>query len=58
MLKNYVCTLSLWGGHKIVTETVQANDPNKAKQRAKEAVRKKNKVPNDMVQVTNVEIVK
>ena len=58
MLKSYVVELSLWGGHNIVKETVQANDPNKAKQRAKETVRKRIKVPNDMVQVTNVEIAK
>lgn len=58
MLRSYVCTVDIWGGDKIIKETVQANDPNKAKQRAKEAIRKRIKVPNDMVKVLSVEIAK
>lgn len=58
MLRSYCVTLDCWGGHKIVQETVQANDPKKAAQRAREYVQKKIKAPMDMVQVTNVEIVR
>ena len=58
MLRNYTVTLDIWGGDKIVKETVQANDPNKAGQRARESYRKKVKVPNDMVKVICVEIAK
>lgn len=58
MLRSFTCTVSLWGGDKIVKETVQANDPKKAAQRAKDAIRNRTKIPNDMVQVLNVEIAK
>ena len=58
MLRNYVCTISLWGGDKIIKETVAANDPNKAAQRARDAVHKKTKAPYPMIQVTKVEIAK
>ena len=58
MLRSYTVTLDIWGGDKIVKETVQANDPNKAGQRARESYRKKVKVPNDMVKVICVEITK
>ena len=58
MLKNYLCIVDIWGGDKIIKETVQANDPKKAAQRAKESIRKRIKVPNDMVKVLSVEIAK
>lgn len=58
MLKNFVVTLDLWGGDKIIKETVQANDPNKAKQRAKDSVRNRTKIPNGMIKILDVEIAK
>lgn len=58
MLKTYMCTVDLWGGDKIVQEFVQANDPNKAKQRAKDTIRNRTKIPNDMINVLSVEITK
>lgn len=58
MLRDFICTVDVWGGDKIVKETVKANDPNKAKQRAREAVQKRTKAPFDMVKVINVEIAK
>lgn len=58
MLKNFCVTLDVWGGDKIVKEIVRADNPNKACQRAKDAVRKKTKAPNDMIKVITVEIVK
>lgn len=58
MLKTYTCTVDLWGGDKIIQEIVQANDPNKAKRRAKDVVRNRTKIPNDMINVLSVEIAK
>lgn len=58
MLRSFTVTLDVWGGDKIIKETVQANDPNKAKQRAREAVQRKTKAPFDMVKVLGVEIAK
>lgn len=58
MLRKFVCTVDCWGGDKIVKETVQADNPNKAKQRAREAVQKRIKAPFDMVKVICVEIAK
>ena len=58
MLRDFICTVDVWGGDKIIKETVKANDPNKAKQRAREAVQKRTKAPFDMVKVINVEIAK
>lgn len=58
MLRSYTCTVDLWGGDKIVKEIVKANDPNKAKQRAKDAIRNRTKIPNDMIKVLSVEITK
>ena len=56
MLKSYMCLVDVWGGDKVVKEIVQANDPNKAKQRARDSVQKKTKAPFDMVKVLSVEI--
>lgn len=58
MLRNYVCTISLWGGDKIIKEIVAANNPNKASQRARDVAHKKTKTPYPMIQVTKVEIAK
>ena len=58
MLRNYVCTIDLWGGDKIIKETVTANDPNKASQRARDLAHKKTKTPYPMIKVINVEIAK
>lgn len=58
MLRSFTVTVDVWGGDKIVKETVQANDPNKAKQRARDAVHKKTKAPYDMIKVLGVELAK
>lgn len=56
MLKSYVCEVNCWGGHNIIHEIVVANDPNKAKQKARDTVRNRIKAPADMVKVTSVEL--
>lgn len=58
MLRSFICTVEVWAGRKVIKETVQANDPNKAKQRARDAVQKKTKAPYDVIQVVRVEIAK
>lgn len=58
MLRKFVCTIDLWGGDKIIKETVDANDPKKAEQRAKNAVRNRTKIPNGMIKVIKVELAK
>jgi hypothetical protein len=58
MLKQFVCEVDVWGGDKVVKETVMADNPKKASQRARDAVQKKYKAPFDMVKVLTVEIVK
>lgn len=58
MLRNFVVEISLWGGDKIVKETVSANDPNKAKQRARDEIHKRTKTPYGMIEVLGVEIAK
>ena len=58
MLRNFVCTVDCWGGDKIIKETVAANNPEKAKQRAREQVHNKNNVPYAMIKVISVEIEK
>lgn len=58
MLKTFCVHVSLWGGDKIVKEIVKADNPNKACQRAREAVQRRTKVPFDMIQIKTVEIVK
>lgn len=58
MLRSFTITLDIWGGDKIIKETVQANDPNKAKQRARDVAHKKTKAPYDMIKVLGVEIAK
>lgn len=58
MLRSFICTVEVWAGRKVIKETVQANDPNKAKQRARDAVQKKTKAPYDVIQVVKVEIAK
>ena len=58
MLRKFTCTIDLWGGDKIIKETVEANDPKKAEQRAKDAVRNRTKIPNGMIKVLKVEIAK
>lgn len=58
MLKNFCVTVDVWGGDKIVKETVTADNPKKASERARLAVQKKYKAPFDMVKVLTVEIVK
>ncbi len=56
MLKNYVVTLSLWGGDKIVQEEVTAQNPNKARVKAREQANKHSKTPFCMIEVTRVEL--
>ena len=58
MLRSYNVRLDLWGGDKIVIETVKANDPNKAKQKARDAIAQRTKIPYGMIQVLSVEIAK
>lgn len=58
MLRSFIVELDIWGGDKIVKETVQANDPNKAKQRARDIAHNKTKAPYDMIKVLGVEIAK
>lgn len=58
MLRSFICTVEVWAGRKVIKETVQANDPNKAKQRARDAVQKKTKAPYDVIQIVKVEIAK
>lgn len=58
MLRSFTVTVDVWGGDKVVKETVKANDPNKAKQRARDEVHKKTKAPYDMIKVLGVEIAK
>lgn len=58
MLRDYVCTVDLWGGDKIVKETVKADNPKKAEQRAKDAIRNRTKIPNGMIKVLKVEVKK
>ena len=58
MLRRFIVELDIWGGDKIVKETVQANDPNKAKQRARDIAHNKTKAPYDMIKVLGVEIAK
>lgn len=58
MLKTFICTVEVWAGRKVIKETVQADNPDKAKQRAKDAVHKRTKTPYPMIQVIKVEIAK
>ena len=58
MLRSFIVELDIWGGDKIVKETVQANDPNKAKQSARDVAHNKTKAPYDMIKVLGVEIAK
>lgn len=58
MLRSFTVKLDCWGGDKVVKETVKANDPNKAKQRAIDAVHKRDKVPHAMIKVLGVELAK
>ena len=58
MLRDYVCTVDLWGGDKIVKETVKADNSKKAEQRAKDAIRNRTKIPNGMIKVLKVEVKK
>ena len=56
MLRSFICTVEVWAGRKIIKETVQADNPNKAMQRARDAVQKKTKAPYAVINVTRVEI--
>ena len=56
MLRHYVCTISLWGGDKIVTEQVTADNPKRAEQKARDAAHKNWDVPYAMIKVDKVEI--
>ena len=58
MLRSFICTVEVWAGRKVIKETVQADNPNKAQQRARDAVQKKTKAPYDVIQVVKVEIAK
>ena len=58
MLREFIVTIETWGGRNTIKESVQANDPNKAKQRAKDAVHKRTKAPYGMIEVVKVEIAK
>lgn len=58
MLRDFICTVDLWGGDKIIKETVKADNPKKAEQRAKDSVRNRTKIPNGMIKVLKVEIAK
>ncbi len=58
MLRDFICTVDLWGGDKIIKETVKADNPKKAEQRAKDAIRNRTKIPNGMIKVLKVEIAK
>ena len=58
MLRDFICTVDLWGGDKVIKETVKADNPKKAEQRAKDAVRNRTKIPNGMIKVLKVEIAK
>ena len=56
MLRNYNATISLWGGDKIVTEKVTADNPKRAEQKARDAAHKNWRVPYAMIKVDKVEI--
>lgn len=56
MLKSFVCTVELWGGDKIVTEKVTADNPKRAEQKARDAAHKNWRVPYAMIKVDKVEI--
>jgi hypothetical protein len=58
MLKTFICTVEVWAGRKVIKETVQADNPDKAKMRARDAVQKKTKAPYDVIKVVRVEIAK
>lgn len=58
MLKTFICTVEVWAGRKVIKETVQADNPNKAKMRARDAVQKKTKAPYAVINVVKVEIAK
>ena len=58
MLKNYIVTISLWGGDKHIKEHVAAQNPTKAKIKAKESVYKRTKIPFGMIEALDVEIKK
>lgn len=58
MLKSYICSVDVWGGDKLVKETVLAENPRKASDKARVAVQKRTRAPFDMVRVVTVEIVK
>lgn len=58
MLRSFICTVEVWAGRKVIKETVQADSPNKAMQRARDAVQKKTKAPYAVINVTRVEIAK
>lgn len=56
MLRNYEITASLWGGDKIVKETVDANSPKQAKQRGRDKIHKTTRTPYNMIEIRTVEI--
>lgn len=56
MLKQFNATISLWGGDKIVTEKVTADNPKRAEQKARDAAHKNWHVPYAMIKVDKVEI--
>ena len=58
MLKNYCVHCDVWGGDKIVKETVMAENPKKAAEKGRVAVQKKTNAPFAMVQVLTVELAK
>lgn len=58
MLKNYIVTISLWGGDKHIKEHVSAQDVNKAKIKAKENVNRRTNIPFGMIETLGVEIKK
>lgn len=58
MLKNYIVTISLWGGDKIVEEKVSAQNPTKAKIKACDSVHKRTKIPFAMIEAQGVRIEK
>lgn len=58
MLRSFICTVEVWAGRKVIKEIVQADNPNKAKMRARDAVQKKTKAPYAVIDVVKVEIAK
>jgi hypothetical protein len=58
MLKDYIVTISLWGGDKHIKEQVSAQNTDKAKVKAKESVYRRTKIPFGMIEALSVEIKK